>query len=174
MKYQVVVEGRTFQIEVRPGGRVWVDRRPLTVDLGRTDGLPLYSLLVDNRSYETHVEVKEAGEAGECRVVVAGRPYRAYVGDGRRLSTEAVRRHQEGGPAKVSAPLPGLLVEVRVAEGEKVQEGEVVAVLESMKMHMELRSPRPGVVRALPAAAGQEVAQGDVLAVIESPHDREG
>jgi biotin carboxyl carrier protein len=42
----------------------------------------------------------------------------------------------------------------------------VVVVLESMKMHLELRAPRPGVVRALRAAVGQEVAQGDTLAVI--------
>ena len=165
MKYQVVVEGRTFQIEVRPGGQVWVDRRSLTVDLGCTDGLLHYSLLVDNRSYETHLEVKETGE---CHVVVAGRPYRAYLEQRRRLTEGTVHRHQADGPAQVSAPLPGLLVDVRVAEGEKVREGEVVAVLESMKMHMELRSPRPGVVRALCAAAGQEVAQGDVLALVES------
>jgi len=46
-------------------------------------------------------------------------------------------------------------------------------VLESMKMHMELRTPRPGVVRSLRAAAGQEVAQGDVLAVIGGTHNEE-
>ena len=166
MKYRVVVEGRTFQIEVRPGGRVWVDRRPFDVDLGRTDGLPHYSLLVDNRSYETHLEVKETGE---CHVVVAGRPYRAHLEERRCLAAGTVHRHQGEGPAAVSAPLPGLLVEVRVAEGEQVREGDVVAVIESMKMHIELRSPRPGVVCALHAAAGQEVAQGDVLAVVESP-----
>ena len=53
-----------------------------------------------------------------------------------------------------------------MVEGQRVEDGEVVAVLESMKMHLELRTPRLGVVRTLCAAAGQEVAQGDVLAVI--------
>ena len=145
------------------GGRVWVDRRPLSVDLGRIAGLPLYSLLVDHRSYETHVEVKEAGE---CHVVVAGRSYRACLREEQRPSTRTLPCHREDEPVEVSAPLPGLLVEVRVAEGQRVGEGEVVAVLESMKMHLEIRAPGPGVVRALCAAVGQEVAQGDTLAVI--------
>jgi biotin carboxyl carrier protein len=143
---------------------VWVNRRPLNVDLERVDGLALYSLLVDHRSYETHVEGEEDGE---CRVVVAGRSYRAYLQEEQRPSAGTVHCRQEDGPVEVTAPLPGLLVEVRVAEGQRVGEGEVVVVLESMKMHLELRAPRAGVVRALPPAAGQEVAQGEVLAVIE-------
>ena len=167
MRYRVAIEGRTFEIEVAPGGRVWVNRRPLSVDLGRIDGLPLYSLLVNHRSYETHVEV----EGGEYRLVMAGRLYRVCFWEKQRPSTRTVHYHQGDEPVGVSAPLPGLLVEVRVAEGQRVREGEVVAVLESMKMCLELRAPRSGVVYALRAAAGQEVAQGDMLAVIEGSHD---
>ena len=141
-----------------------MDRRPLSVDLGRIAGLPLYSLLVDHRSYETHVEVKEAGG---CHVVVAGRSFRTCLREEHRPATRTVHCHREDGPVEISAPLPGLLVEVRVAEGQRVGEGEVVAVLESMKMHLEIRAPGPGVVRALCAAVGQEVAQGDTLAVIK-------
>jgi len=58
-----------------------------------------------------------------------------------------------------------------VTEGQRVGEGEVVAVLESMKMHLELRAPRSGVVRAVHGAAGDGVTQGEVLAVIEGPDD---
>ena len=170
MRYRVVVEGRIFDIEVRPAGRVWVNRRSLSVDLGCIDGLSLYSLLVDNRSYETHVEVKDDGE---CQVTVAGRPYRACLQGDLPTSTRAIHGHQASGPVEISAPLPGLLVEMRVVEGQRVGNGEVVAVLESMKMHMELRTPRLGVVRTLRAAAGQEVAQGDVLAVIGGTHNEE-
>jgi biotin carboxyl carrier protein len=166
VRYQVVVEGRAFDVEVGQGGRVWVDGRPLRVDLGRIDGLPIYSLLVDHRSYETHVEVQDGGE---CQVTVAGRPYRACLRGELHTSTGAVHGHQASGPVEISAPLPGLLVEMRVVEGQRVGNGQVVAVLESMKMHLELCTPRLGVVHTLCAAAGQEVAQGDVLAVIEDP-----
>lgn len=168
VKYRVAVEGRTFEIEVGPGGQVWVNRQPLSVDLERIDGLPLYSLLVDHRSYEAHLE---AEEDGECQVVVAGRSYRTCLQGEQSPSTATVRCHRMDGPVELCAPMPGLLVEVRVAEGQRVGEGEVVAVLESMKMHLELGAPRPGVVRTLRAAAGQEVTQGEVLAIIEDSYD---
>jgi biotin carboxyl carrier protein len=116
------------------------------------------------------VEVKDDGE---CQVTVAGRPYRACLQGDLHTSTRAAHGHQASGPVEISAPLPGLLVEMRVVEGQRVGNGEVVAVLESMKMHMELRTPRLGVVRTLRAAAGQEVAQGDVLAVIGDTYNGE-
>lgn len=164
MRYQVTVEGRTFDIEVTPDGRVWVDNQPLNVDLESIDGLPLYSLLVDHRSYEAHVETEENGDQ---RVVVAGRPYRASMRGEAPPSAKVTRHQQDEGPTEISAPLPGWLVDVRVAEGELVGEGDVVAVLESMKMHLELRTAQAGVVRSLHACAGQEVSQGEILAIID-------
>lgn len=164
MRYQVDVEGRTFDIEIRPDGRVWVNRRPVDIDLAELAGRPGYSLLVNNRSYEAHLEV---GADGQLRVVVAGRPYQASVRAERPSPAATASTPFRTKLAEVVAPLPGLLVDVRVVEGQKVHEGDVVAVLESMKMHLELRAPRSGVVCGLRAVAGQEVAQGDVLAVVE-------
>ncbi|MGB9890060.1 MAG: acetyl-CoA carboxylase biotin carboxyl carrier protein subunit, partial [Anaerolineae bacterium] len=97
----------------------------------------------------------------------AGRAYRTAVEAPRGAPSEV-----EGscpappGSCQVTAPLPGLLVDVRVAEGEQIEAGAVVAVLESMKMHLELRAPRGGIVRSLPVRPGQEVAGGEILAVI--------
>jgi 3-methylcrotonyl-CoA carboxylase alpha subunit len=59
------------------------------------------------------------------------------------------------------------LVEVPVSEGQPVVEGQVVAVLESMKMNLELRVPIDGVVEHLYYAVGEEVEQGAVLIRIE-------
>ena len=69
---------------------------------------------------------------------------------------------------EVCAPLPGLLVAVPVMVGQRVVQGEVVAVLESMKMNLEIRAPWEGVVQALYGAPGTEVGQGEVLAVVGS------
>jgi len=164
VRYQVTVEGRTFDIEVTPDGQVWVDNQPINVDLESIDGLPLYSLLVDHRSYEAHVETEENGDQ---RVVVAGRSYRASMQGEAPKSAQVTQRQQDEGPSEISAPLPGWLVELRVAEGESVGEGDVVAVLESMKMHLELRTARAGVVRSLTTSAGREVSQGEIIAVID-------
>ena len=167
MRYQVTVEGRTFDIEVTPDGQVWVDNQPLNVDLESINGLPLYSLLVDHRSYEAHVEKEENGDQ---QVVVAGRPYRAIMQGESQPTAKIPQQQKDEGPSEISAPLPGWLVELRVAEGESVVEGDVVAVLESMKMHLELRTTRAGVVSSLTASAGREVSKGEIIAVIgDSP-----
>nr|HID12884.1 acetyl-CoA carboxylase biotin carboxyl carrier protein subunit [Anaerolineae bacterium] len=168
MKYVITVGGETFEIEVGRGGRVWVNRRPLNVDFQSVDGLPQYSLLVDHRSYEAHVE---RAEEEECRMVVAGRSYRARLQLRRRRSKrDAVRSHLPA-TREVRAPLPGLLVAVPVVVGQRVAQGEVVAVLESMKMNLELCAPWDGVVQALHRTPGTEVSQGELLAVI-GPDER--
>lgn len=164
MKYVITVEGETFEIEVGRGGRVWVNRQPLNVDFEGVDGLPQYSLLVDHRSYEAHVE--QADEEG-YQMVVAGQSYRARLQQ-RRCHPKSKGTIQSRPPAagEVCAPLPGLLVAVPVVVGQRVAQGEVVAVLESMKMNLELRAPWDGMVQALPRTPGMEVDQGEVLAVI--------
>ena len=170
MKYVIAVEGETFEVEVGRGGRVWVNRRLYDVDFQGVDGLPQYSLLVDNRSYEAHVE--QADEEG-YQMVVAGQPYRARLQQMRDRPRRDVGRSRLPETGEVRAPLPGLLVVVPVVVGQRVAQGEVVAVLESMKMNLELRAPWDGVVQALHVAPGTEVGQGEVLGVIEPDEGRE-
>jgi acetyl/propionyl-CoA carboxylase alpha subunit len=72
----------------------------------------------------------------------------------------------ESGDA-VRAGMPGTLVSLHVAEGDAVSAGQVVAVLESMKLFMELKSPATGTVIRLGAKPGATVAAGDLLVAIE-------
>lgn len=67
----------------------------------------------------------------------------------------------------VSAPLPGLVVEVRVKEGEEVEAGQVLLVLEAMKMENEIPSPRAGRVSRVMARPGEAVNAGDPLVILE-------
>ncbi|MDY6877970.1 MAG: biotin/lipoyl-containing protein [Chloroflexota bacterium] len=176
MKYVVVVEGETFEIEVGRGGRVWVNRCLYNVDFQPVDGLPQYSLLVDHRSYEAHVE--QTGKE-DCQMVVAGQPYRTSLQQERRRSQQGARQsrlpetvaRQDSSQGEIRAPLPGLLVAVTVVVGQRVTRGKVVAVLESMKMNLELCAPWDGVVQALYITPGTEVGQAEVLAVI-APDER--
>jgi biotin carboxyl carrier protein len=163
VKYEVMVGEKMFKIEVTPEGQVWVDQRTLDVNLEGIDGLPLYSLLVDRQSYETHIE--QDGD-GQHRVIVGGRAYSTrLVGNG---CASAGNRQcaAEEGPSEVAAPLPGLVVEVRATEDQAVSKGDVVVILESMKMHLELCASRDGLVDAVYVAPGREVGQGEILAVI--------
>jgi len=163
MKYVITVDQETFEIKVDPDGRVWVDGCPYDVDLQGVDGLPLYSLLVDHRSYEAHVA---PAEDGAYEMLVTGRPYQVRIQQGEKGASDDAPPSCREEALPLRAPLPGRVVAVPAAVGQPVAQGDVVAVIESMKMNLELRAPSAGIVQALHSAPGAEVAQGDVLAVI--------
>jgi propionyl-CoA carboxylase alpha chain len=74
---------------------------------------------------------------------------------------------REEDPGSLHAPMPGRIVKVMVGEGDDVTDGQVVIVLEAMKMEHSLRAPYDGVVRSVSAAPGDQVEAGTVLAVVE-------
>lgn len=97
-----------------------------------------------------------------------------WLGDGRHTETWRVKPALGDGPARaaaagaaVVAPLTGKVLEVRVNDGEAVVAGQVLLVIESMKMEMRITAPHDGVARALGAAAGASVERGAVLVTVE-------
>ena len=66
-------------------------------------------------------------------------------------------------PTDVTAHITGTVWKIQVAVGDSVQEEQVVAILESMKMEMPVESPSSGVVASIVASEGQAVEEGDVL-----------
>jgi 3-methylcrotonyl-CoA carboxylase alpha subunit len=73
-------------------------------------------------------------------------------------------RHAEGG---LEAPMPGKVIKVAVAPGDRVEKGAEVLVVEAMKMENALRAPKAGVVRSVAVKVGDMVAPGRVLVEIE-------
>jgi propionyl-CoA carboxylase alpha chain len=71
----------------------------------------------------------------------------------------------------LTAPMPGTVLRVAVEEGDRVEEGAPLLVLEAMKMEHVVAAPATGTVVALPVGAGSQVDAGTVLAVVKSDPD---
>ena len=69
----------------------------------------------------------------------------------------------ESGEFILKAPMPGLVVAVPVGEGQEVKKGQVILILESMKMQNELKAPRDGVIQRIKVKAGESVEQKQTL-----------
>jgi glutaconyl-CoA/methylmalonyl-CoA decarboxylase subunit gamma len=82
-------------------------------------------------------------------------------------ATRAAGDATKGGPLELRAIIPGRVLSVDVADGDTVETGQRVLVVEAMKMQNELRAPRGGTVRGIAVGPGQTVEQGDVLLVVE-------
>jgi biotin carboxyl carrier protein len=122
----------------------------------------IYSVLVDGRSYEARVE-----DADGCVIVfIDGHRFEVEIRDPRRWSRHSAKPGVEG-RLNVTAPMPGKIVRLLVAEGDTVESGQGLLVMEAMKMQNEMKAPKDGRVVSLTAREGGTVAAGDVLAAIE-------
>jgi acetyl/propionyl-CoA carboxylase alpha subunit len=166
MKYATTLNGKTYIIEINDDRRVIVDGVEYAVDFESVSGQPVYTLLLDGRSYEAYVY--EGQDIGAWEVLLRGDLYAVLVEDERekRLRAAAGSAVAASGDFSLRAPMPGLVVEVPVAEGQAVSAGDILVVLESMKMQNELKSPRAGVIARVRVRAGETVEQGQVMVTL--------
>jgi biotin carboxyl carrier protein len=164
VKYQVSVDGQPFEIEIDHDWLVRVNGRPLYIDLEQVGGLPLYSLALEDEGYVVFVEEAQ----GEYRVEVGGQIYPVEVQSQRpRLTPGPGECGSDKGECEaVRAPLAGNLVSLPVSVGDRVEAGQVVAIVESMKMKMELRTAQAGRVETLYGPTGRSVDQGEDLVIL--------
>ncbi|HSE89466.1 MAG TPA: biotin/lipoyl-containing protein [Candidatus Binatia bacterium] len=158
---------QTYTVEIEEIGkslyRVSVEGNEFLVD-GKKTGRTNYSLIVDNRSFEIEVDNAE----DEYRVLVDGRNYHVNLVDERRIRVGGTQSDvQLQGRQRVSVPMPGKVIEVLVSEGDNVEKGQGLVIVEAMKMENEVRSPIAGEVKEIKVKPGDAVEGGAVLVIIE-------
>lgn len=164
MKYIATTDDRTFEIEISSEREVTVDGRRLSIDFQSVAGQPVYSLIIDGRSYEAYIQRGPDG----LEVVLAGRLYHVVVEDERerRLRLASAGAAVTSGDLNLRAPMPGLVVAVPVSQGQAVERGTDLVILESMKMQNELKAPRAGTITQVRVRPGDRVDQDQVLMVL--------
>jgi biotin carboxyl carrier protein len=161
MKYITTVEGKEYQVEVLDGKHASVNGRVHNIDFESISGQPVFSMLMDGKSFESYVYPGEQ----EWQVLLLGRMYQVKVEDERekRLRTTAGGSVAEGVEFHLKAPMPGLIISVNVNDGDEVKKGQVLLILESMKMQNELKAPRDGKVNRVRIKPGESVEQKQTL-----------
>ena len=164
MLYDVTIDGKNYRLELNRADGRWscrLDGRELEIDaiLARPDVL---SLRIGNMTYE----VKSERVANDLHLWVGSTRFAAEVRDPRSLRGRA-RASDDHGPRKIAAPMPGKVVRLLVREGDEVEPGAGVAVVEAMKMQNEIKTPKKGTVQKILVSEGATVNAGEVLAIVE-------
>lgn len=168
MRYYVTLPGGdevAVDLVHRPGGRteVLVDGEPVDVDAIEAEGAT--NVRVNGRVFDLWLE----SDGETFGFVGSGHRARARVESDRSRIAAAASRSKNVGGGRVVAPMPGRVVKILVEEGDDVQAGSPVIVVEAMKMENELCADHAGVVTKISVAVGETVDGGARLVELGPP-----
>jgi biotin carboxyl carrier protein len=138
--------GKTFTVKV--------DDKPYQVELGITSPTKEFSVVVDKTAFKADVRIPT-----RKATLTAFEPM--MTGTKRRAASN--KQVLEGA---INAPMTGRMVSIKVSKGDNVQKGQVLCVIEAMKMENEISATRAGVVKEVLVSVGSPVSEGDSLVVI--------
>jgi len=161
MRYITTVDNKEYLVEIIDEKHIVINGKTYEVDFESVSGQPVYSLIVDGKSHESYVQQGD----DNWQVLLRGRLYPVTVEDERekRLRAAAGGGIAESGEFHLKAPMPGLVVAIPVEEGQEIKKGQVILILESMKMQNELKSPRDGTIGRIRVKTGESVEQKQTL-----------
>lgn len=120
-----------------------------------------YNVTVNGTTYE--VEVEEVGGVSTAPVAA---PAAAPAPAPKAAPAPAASKPSIGAGEQVKAPMPGTVLKINVSNGQQVKKGDVLCVLEAMKMENDIVSPKDGTITSVAAKQGATVNSGDVLVTI--------
>ena len=165
IKYIAEINGTEYVVEINSETQVLINGKPHEIDFQALRQSLTYSLLVDGKSYETNIYQ----DNGDWDVYLRGRSFNVRVEDERerRLRMAAGQTSTQKGKFTLTAPMPGLVIDIPVNVGDEVEEGQVLLILESMKMQNELTAPRDGKISRIQSEVNDNVERKEVLLILD-------
>ena len=161
MRYSVAVDGKAFDVEISAGAigpKCRLNGREISVDfVTLSDGS--VSLLINGTSFSITRDSDGGVFVGTQRYEVTAVDPRSWQG--------RVCESSHTGPQRLTASMPGKIVRILASEGDDIQAGQGIIVVEAMKMQNEIKSPRTGRLQKLMVREGVNVNPGEVLAIVE-------
>jgi len=165
VKYITTIDDVDFEVEIMNDHQIRLNDKIYEVNFEEISSEMIYSIIVDGKAYEINISQDE----DEWYIFIRGTMYTAAVIDERekRLREASGELALSSGEYTLVAPMPGLVVKVPVKAGKKVDKGDVLVILESMKMQNELRSPHDGTIIEVFVRKGDRVEKREPLVVID-------
>jgi biotin carboxyl carrier protein len=128
-----------------------------------------YRITVNGKSYE--VDVEEIGGQGNTPAAPApaapAPKAPAETPKTPKSETSQTQKKGSAGKSQINCPMPGTILSIKVKVGDKVSKGDVVMILEAMKMENEILAPEDGIITSIDTSEGASVNTGDILATFE-------
>ena len=125
-----------------------------------------YTITVNGVAYDVTVEENGAGVAAAAPVAAAPKAAPAAAPKAAPAAAPKAAAPAAQGSVKITAPMPGKILGVKASAGQAVKKGEVILILEAMKMENEIVASEDGTVAGINVTVGQSVEAGDVLATL--------
>jgi biotin carboxyl carrier protein len=160
--YKIIIGDKTLNIEIEDH-KVKVDGKTVDTDLSQL-GPHKYHLLHNFKSYNLEV-VSHNTKSGEMSIKVNNRLVKVVVKTAldELLSKMGLSNNNATVTKDIGAPMPGLILDVVVNEGDEVEKGDKLLVLEAMKMENIIKSPGSGKIKSIVVKKGDTVNSGEAL-----------
>ncbi|MDX9864801.1 MAG: biotin/lipoyl-containing protein [Anaerolineaceae bacterium] len=160
--YNIQISGRQYQVEIM-GEQVKLNGRQINVGLMPSNLPGLFSFIQGKQKRDLFLHHQMNGTYA---ITTEGRQMVAEVEMENSTNTEKAA-DLSADEDKLRAPMPGVVLHVHAAEGERVNEGQLLVTLESMKMQMEFRAPFEGEVAQVAVQPGQKVEKAALMVVLK-------
>ena len=166
MKYEVLLAGKTRVVELTRQNDAWrISLDGNTLDANAVEVAPnIFSVLLSGDSHQIRIAPRPDGT---LTLHTGLAEYHAEVSDPRSWRGRRQGAVEAEGRQQITAPMPGKVLRLLVKQGDSVEAGQGLLVVEAMKMQNEIRSPKSGKIEKLFAQEGQPVNAGEVLLWVE-------